>query len=70
MTNRKFSVNSKNYTKKHNDIMDDLLFSYACHSGRINVCNDDTYIPLDATGLEVLDYLKNLDLIEEVIDKP
>ena len=66
MENRKFSVNSKRYTDKHNNIMDDLLFSYSCYMGRIGVCNDDTYKPKDEKGLEVLEYLRDCDLIEEV----
>lgn len=67
MENRKFSVNSKSYTDKHNNIMDDLLFSYCCYMGRIRVCNDDNYAPNDEKGLEVLEYLKNLDLISEIV---
>ncbi len=69
MEERKFSVNSKRYTDKHNNIMDDLLFSYSCYMGRAMVCNDNAYIPLDAQGLELLEYLRDLDLIEEVLDK-
>ena len=68
MAERKFSVNSKSYTKKHNDIMDDLLFSYSWYFGRIIVYNDDTYTPLDEKGLELLEHLRDLDLIEEVLD--
>ena len=68
MIERKFSVNSKSYTDKHNDIMDDLLFSYSCFMGRITVCNDNTYTPMDAKGLELLEHLRDLDLIEEVLN--
>ena len=67
MEKRKFSVNSKSYTDKHNNIMDDLLFSYSHYMGRIKICNDGCYIPKDEKGLEVLEHLKNLDLITEVV---
>ena len=68
MKERKFSVNSKNYTDKHNNIMDNLLFSYSCYMGKIRVCCDDNYAPNDEEGLKLLEYLRDLDLIEEVAE--
>lgn len=66
---RKFSTNSKIYTKKHNVIMDKLLFAYAYDSDGIRANGDNTYEPTNEQGLEILEYLRDLDLITEVLDK-
>ena len=68
MVERKFSVNSKKYTDEHNNVMDDLLFSYSNALGYIKVVDDCYYVPTDEQGLKLLEHLKDLDLIEEVTD--
>lgn len=68
MLKRKFTTNSKSHTKQHNAIMDELLFIYSCNSPGICAI-DDTYEPTNEKGLEILEYLRDLDLIEEVLDK-
>lgn len=71
---RKFSCNSKSYTKEHNDIMDELLWSLANFDNeRVGYDTDsqgrDYYTPLNEEGTKILEYLCNIDLIEEIFDE-
>lgn len=64
-----FTTNSKHYTDKHNNIMDDLLFTYAeCHPDEIQADGKGNYGAVDLCGLEMLQHLCDCDLIEEVVE--
>lgn len=68
---KNFSCNSESYTKEHNDIMNELLWSLAnCNNHCIDFDTDhDYYIAINEKGLKILEHLRDLDLIEEIFDE-
>lgn len=70
MKNRKlFTTNSKNYTDKHNEIMDLLLWGFSeSKYGQNNIrwIDDNLYESISAEGDLILEYLWDCDLICEL----
>ena len=57
-----------------NDIMDELLYSYVRWSwgSRADIDYEplgDYYFPTTERGLEILEYLRDIDLIEQIFDE-
>lgn len=71
---RKFSCNSKTYTDEHNNIMDSLLWSLVNFDNKriryvIDSQGRNYYTPLNEEGTKILEYLRDIDLIEEIFDE-
>ena len=71
----KFTTNSTSFTDKHNDIMDELLYSYvewSWNSREVDIDYDSLgnyYFPTTERGLEILEYLRDINLIEQIFDE-
>ena len=70
----KFTTNTTSNNSKCNDIMDELLYSYVRWSwgSRADIDYEplgDYYFPTTERGLEILEYLRDIDLIEQIFDE-
>ena len=72
----RFTTNTTSNTSKHNKIMDELLYGYTQYMWQQNRENDidydeleEYYFPTTDKGLEILEYLRDLDLIEQVFEE-
>ena len=71
MNTPKFTTNTTSNINKCNQIMDDLLYSYT-HWMEGNISYNalkNYYFPTTKRGLEILEYLRDIDLIEQIFDE-